>query len=103
MRRWRRQSMAGNSMRIGEIEIISVQDSAFPAPVNIAFPDVPMERWREAAPDVAESGTARLTIGTYLVRAGGRTVLVDTGIGPVGAPGFGIAPGRLPDALREAG
>jgi glyoxylase-like metal-dependent hydrolase (beta-lactamase superfamily II) len=95
--------VAAQSMRVGDVEIIALADSFFPCPINVGFPSVPVERWRELAPEVAEQGVARLTIGCFAVRTPRRTVLVDTGIGPGGAPGFGIAPGRLPDALREAG
>ena len=95
--------MAASSMRIGDVEIISVPDSFFACPAAVGFPGVPADRWKEVAPEVAEQGVARLTIGTFVVRTPRRTVLVDTGIGPAGAPGFGIGPGRLPEALREAG
>jgi glyoxylase-like metal-dependent hydrolase (beta-lactamase superfamily II) len=93
--------VAGNSMRVGDVEIISVVDSTFPAPANIAFPSVTKERWQEAAPSVAESGTVPLTISSFVIRTSRSTMLVDTGIGPGGAPAFGIGPGRLLDALKE--
>ncbi len=95
--------MAGSSMRVGDVEIIAVQDSHFPCPTNVGFPSVAKETWEQLAPDVAATGVAQLTIGCFAVRAPGMTVVVDTGIGPAGAPGFGIGPGRLPDALKEAG
>lgn len=95
--------MAIQRMTVGEVEIIAAQDSVFPAPVAVAFPSVPMARWQEVAPAVAEEGIAHLTIGCFLVRAPGRTLLVDTGIGPAGGPGFGIPPGHLLDSLKEAG
>jgi glyoxylase-like metal-dependent hydrolase (beta-lactamase superfamily II) len=96
-------SVTANTMRVGQVEIISVVDSIFHCPLTVGFPAVSAERWQEIDPASAQRGIAPLTVGTFLVRTPRRTLLVDTGIGPAGAPGFGIAPGRLPDALREAG
>ncbi len=95
--------MAGNSMRIGSVEIVSVPDRLFACPLNVGSPGVSADRWREVEPSIAEAGLARRTIGTFVVRTPRQTLLIDSGIGPAGAPGFGIGPGRLPDALREAG
>ena len=47
--------------------------------------------------------SCRLTIAACLVRSSGRILLVDTGIGPVGNPRFGIAPGTLLDQLAGLG
>jgi glyoxylase-like metal-dependent hydrolase (beta-lactamase superfamily II) len=95
-------TMAANRMRIGDVEIVSVVDGVAGFPLN-TFPSVTMDRWKEVDPAAAERGAWNATIGTFVVRTPRRTVMVDTGIGPAGAPAFGIAPGRLPDALREAG
>jgi glyoxylase-like metal-dependent hydrolase (beta-lactamase superfamily II) len=96
-------SITAKSMRVGQVEIVSVIDSIFNCPLNIGFPAVSAERWQQVDPASAQRGIAPLTVGTFLVRTPRRTLLVDTGIGPAGAPGFGIAPGRLLDALNEAG
>ena len=92
-----------NSVRVGDVEIISIVDSFAVFQASFMYPDVPEESWRELAPEVAGAGTVRATMGCFVVRAPRRTVLVDSGIGPAGAPDHGIDPGRLPDALREAG
>lgn len=96
-------SITANSMRVGQVEIVSVVDSIFNCPLNVGFPTVSAERWQEVDAASGQRGIAALTIGTFLVRTPRRTLLVDTGIGPAGAPGFGIGPGRLLDALGEAG
>lgn len=95
--------MAENTVRIGNVTITHVIDAMGNFPASAVFPAVTVERWQAVAAEVATSGMLNLSIGSFLVRAPDRTVLVDTGIGPEGAPAFGISPGRLLDALREAG
>jgi glyoxylase-like metal-dependent hydrolase (beta-lactamase superfamily II) len=95
-------SITTNSMRVGQVEIVSVIDSIFNCPLNIGFPTVTAERWQQVDSASGQRGIAPLTVGSFLVRTPRRTLLVDTGIGPAGAPGFGIPPGRLLDALKEA-
>ena len=90
-------------MRVGAIEIIAIEDSRFPCPCQLGFPTVSADQWRAVAPEVADAGVAHLSIGCYVVRTRAQTILVDAGIGPHGAPALGIGPGRLPEALSEAG
>lgn len=48
-----------------------------------------------------ERGLFTMAVTCYLVRSAGKTVLIDTGLGPRKRPGF--PPGRLDEALRSAG
>ena len=73
------------------------------------FPDVPADQlvsFRSRAPGVyGERGGWQLYVRAWLVKHPAALVLVDTGVGPVGAPGpgwFGTR-GLLPDVLRETG
>jgi glyoxylase-like metal-dependent hydrolase (beta-lactamase superfamily II) len=91
-------AQASSVIRIGNVEVRSIVDSQFSIPSAMAFATVAEE---ERARHFGESCT--LTISSFLVRSGGRTLLVDTGIGPTGNPGFGIAPGTLPEQLAGAG
>jgi glyoxylase-like metal-dependent hydrolase (beta-lactamase superfamily II) len=55
------------------------------APLNELFPDMSEEDWahyRERYPDLVAGEFWRLPVMCFLVRAGGKTVLVDTGAGP---------------------
>jgi glyoxylase-like metal-dependent hydrolase (beta-lactamase superfamily II) len=81
----------------------------FPAPLAVAFPAVERDAWepyRRRHPE-AFSGTDRwrLRDWCFLVRAGNRLVLVDTGVGAAGTPGAQWigTPGRLPEELAAVG
>jgi hypothetical protein len=76
------------------------------------YPGVDPDAWkpyRELYPDLFAGDAWRLPCTCYLVRAGGRTVLVDTGVGP---PGLwdreperegGLLPALAARALARAG
>jgi glyoxylase-like metal-dependent hydrolase (beta-lactamase superfamily II) len=56
--------------------------------------------WQERHPDLFDCGRWRLPFRSYLIRGGGRTILVDTGVGPAGEGEFlperqGWLPGEL--------
>lgn len=91
-----------DSFRIGAAEIVQLYDTTLTAPAANIFTTVDASAW-QAYPDVSGDGLLRLTISAWLVRIDGRTVLVDLGIGPQGAPDFGIPPGRMLDSLAAVG
>ncbi len=95
--------MSASPIRIGNVEITPILDAAIQAPpVRALFPSVPLEAWAPYR-DLLEGNAdlLPLSIGCFVVRSGGKTVLVDSGIGAKDRQGF--ANGRLPDALGEAG
>jgi glyoxylase-like metal-dependent hydrolase (beta-lactamase superfamily II) len=83
-------------MRIGEIELVPLIDGdcALP-PAFYQGIDI------EAHGLVADDGKVHIPIGCYLVRTGGRTVLLDAGLGP--RTTSWATGGQLPAALRAAG
>lgn len=103
--------MTHGSIRVGEVEITALCDVVddFPAPLHAAFPDVASDAWevyRKRFPTVfAGTDRWRLHDHCFLLRSSGQIVLVDAGVGPVGAPGARWIgrPGRLLDELAEAG
>ncbi len=102
--------MSGERVSVGNVEILLLTDAAgpFPLPVSQLFPGVTSEQWepyRRRYPGAfAGPDTAHIHFGGCLVRSRGRTLLVDTGIGPEPDPGlFGGLRGRLPDELKENG
>jgi glyoxylase-like metal-dependent hydrolase (beta-lactamase superfamily II) len=103
--------MPHGSTHIGDVEIIALCDGVLETSDSIedSFLGAPAGTWddvRARYPDtVGSSGVWRLHVHCYALRSAGRTVLVDTGIGPVTAPAFAWAkqPGRLPVELAEAG
>jgi glyoxylase-like metal-dependent hydrolase (beta-lactamase superfamily II) len=92
--------MAG--VRVGSVEIVPVSDGQFGPPPSQFFPDVPAEAWETYRSEHAldDAGNVRVNLGAFLIRADGRTLLVDTGIGPVSP--FG-GEGTLMKELAAAG
>lgn len=95
--------MGASPIRIGNVEITPILDAAIPAPpVRALFPNVPLEAWAPYKDLLEGKGDLLpLSIGCFVVRSGGKTILVDSGIGAKDRQG--MPNGRLPDALGEAG
>jgi glyoxylase-like metal-dependent hydrolase (beta-lactamase superfamily II) len=103
--------MPHGSMQVGQVQITALCDGVLETsdPIEQSFLGAPQGTWddvRTRFPDtVAPSGHWRLHVHCYALRSAGRTILVDTGFGPVTAPAFAWTkqPGRLPVELAEAG
>jgi glyoxylase-like metal-dependent hydrolase (beta-lactamase superfamily II) len=72
------------------------------------FPRGRDDTWDEARrrhPAVFDDDRWRLAVRCFLLRSSGRTILVDTGVGPESAPAFSWTGrrGALPDELERAG
>ncbi len=103
------------SIRIGDIEITALNDGTSRLPAMF-YPGLDVGVHPEV---LDEDGTVHIPAGCFLVRTGGRTILVDAGIGPVtveypeGMPRAKAAAGEpepklavgglLPEALGQAG
>ena len=103
--------MVGHSMTIGNVEVTHLYDlvADFRMTLDQLFPTVPAGAWepyRRAYPSLFGEGNAwHYHAGCYLIRSRGRTILVDTGVGP---SSLGLATwlgtgGELPEQLRAAG
>jgi len=91
-----------NVMRVGAVEITAVQDAMAAAPCNILFPSVAQSAWEPHKQHLSEDGKLlTLSITSYVLRSGGKTIVVDTGIGAKNRPFF--PNGRLPEALSGIG
>src|SRR6266545_877172 len=83
--------MANNMIHIGNVDIVSITDAVIDHPLGLdhIFPDVTPADWepyRQRYPlAFGGSNIWRVQFGGYLVRSQGRTILVDTGLGPSGA------------------
>lgn len=102
--------MPHGSLRIGRVEAVSLCDAVVLAsrPATESFPGGTPAAWaqaRERAPWAFEAERWRLHVHAFVLRSEGRTVLVDTGIGPETAPAFAWSAtrGSLPEELAEAG
>src|SRR5260370_23549372 len=103
------------SIRIGDIEITALNDGTSRLPAMF-YPGLDVGVHPEV---LDQDGTVHIPTGCFLVRAVGRTILVDAGIGPVtveypeGMPRAKAAAGEpepklavgglLPQALERAG
>jgi glyoxylase-like metal-dependent hydrolase (beta-lactamase superfamily II) len=87
-------------MKVGSIEVISLLDSSFDAPCAGLFPKVPAEAWADHAEHVTD-GKLQVSISSFVLRGGGKTTLVDTGLGAKDRPFFGN--GHLWESLAGLG
>lgn len=103
--------MAQAEIQVGSVSILGVSDATvdYPWPLEQLFPGPSASTWAEyraSFPAVfANPTTYRSDYTCYLLRAPGRTILVDTGMGPSTAPLaalFGRG-GQLLDKLAAAG
>lgn len=85
--------MSDGRITVGDVEIIGISDAIvdFPMTLDRLFASVPPEAWdpyRQRYPGVfgATPTTWRLDFGSYILRSRGRTILIDTGVGPASAP-----------------
>jgi glyoxylase-like metal-dependent hydrolase (beta-lactamase superfamily II) len=102
--------MVHGSVKVGDVEVLAICDVLADFPMTLAetFPDVPEDEWprfRERYPDAFTDATTWLVHDhCYLLRPPGRTILVDTGIGPLGPGVSGVHRSQgLPAALEDVG
>ena len=80
--------MGTSRITVGDVEISHLYDlvADFPMTLDHLFPTVPAQAWepyRREYPSLFGPGNVpRFHVGCYLIRSRGRTILVDTGIGP---------------------
>jgi glyoxylase-like metal-dependent hydrolase (beta-lactamase superfamily II) len=90
-------------IKVGSLDVLSVLDVIAPFPPANVFPDVPPRAWdpyRPLYPTGFDGDNLKLSISSYAIVGGGRTAIVDTGLGPATNP---QAPGQLASNLRAEG
>ena len=97
----RRTRASARAVVVGVYEVDALLDAegSF-ATYAEAFPDAGEDDWapwRDRHPELFDGDRWRLPFRSYLIRGGGRTILVDTGVGSAGrrvaARAAGVAPG----------
>ena len=69
--------------RVGNVEVVAVLDMVPPPRDPTVFiTDVPRDAWKPYEDEVLENGMLQLYYGCFFLRSQGKTVLVDTGMGP---------------------
>jgi glyoxylase-like metal-dependent hydrolase (beta-lactamase superfamily II) len=74
--------MASNIIRVGDVEIMALSDGMLEFDLCNFFPTIPADNWRDYQSHLTEEHKVRFNLGSYLIRSDGRTILVDTGLGP---------------------
>ncbi len=93
-----------HKLRVGNAEIIALQDSLTYVDRAPYFPNVPEEAWTEYTRFLAKDGQLLLNFGVWLIHSAGQTILVDTGCGWRPAPNNRtIEEPQLPRVMQEAG
>lgn len=92
-----------DKIRIGNAEIVFALDMIPPArPPDAFFEGITAADW-EPYQDILEDGQIQLYYGHFFVRSMGKTVMVDTGMGPGPHPDRGNRTGDLLNAIRAQG
>ena len=95
--------MTKYSVSVGDAEIISVTDGHIHFKPSGFFPKVEPEEWVRYADQLTEHGAIKMNVGSFVVRIGGSTALIDTGLGE-GDHGFKDAEwGLLAEDLQSKG
>jgi glyoxylase-like metal-dependent hydrolase (beta-lactamase superfamily II) len=74
--------MANNIMRVGNVEIVSLSDGLLEFDLCNFFPTIPHDHWQPYTHHLTVEHHVRFNLGSYLVRSEGKTILIDTGLGP---------------------
>ncbi|HYB43246.1 MAG TPA: MBL fold metallo-hydrolase [Candidatus Methylomirabilis sp.] len=74
--------MAKNVIRVGNVEIMALSDGMLEFDLCNFFPSIPADNWQQYTAHLTPEHKVRFNLGSYLIRTDGRTVLVDTGLGP---------------------
>jgi glyoxylase-like metal-dependent hydrolase (beta-lactamase superfamily II) len=91
---------------IGNVEVIALVDLPFELPWSMIFPgreQAEVEPYQAMYPFASGKAGLQTQAGAYALRAQGKTVLIDTGLGPGPIAFLGGARGRLLDDMREKG
>ena len=72
--------MAGHSVTVGNVELVSVSDGFPIRSPMMPFPDTTIEQWREFPGLVDDNDQVSSRYGSLVVRSGGKLILVDTGL-----------------------
>ena len=80
--------MAGNKLTIGNVEITSLTDGLLEFDLCNFFPEIPEENWGPYGDHLTADHRVQFNLACFLIRSDGRTIAVDTGLGPkpAGAP-----------------
>ena len=87
-----RQAPGFYRYKVGDIEITAVHDGSAPRPLENFVRNADIAEVRKAAEEAfVPTDAYQNTFTPMVLRSGGKTILIDTGLGDVGAPTTGLA------------
>ena len=75
--------MAGNLMTIGNVTVLSLSDGNMDGPVREMYGDEVANNWGCGCVSAEAEPGFSTNLGSFLIRSGGKTLMVDTGMGDV--------------------
>ena len=99
------ESLLGSfrKQRVGNAELIALQDAWTTVSPESHFPSVPPDAWNKYRDGLDEDGNLIHNFGCWLIRSKGNTILVDTGLGNRGDHRPVVSPPSLPSVMEAAG
>ena len=94
------QSPAGFRFMLGDIEITALSDGSVPLDCHKALTNIDHQKIDQLLDDLYQKSPAETSVNAFLIKAGNRIVLVDTGSGDVFGPKIG---GNLVEDLAANG
>ena len=94
--------MASNVIRVGDVEVMMLSDGMLEFDLCNFFPTIPEDNWTAYESHLHEH-KVRFNLGSYLIRGGGRTILIDTGLGPKPADTPDVPWGQLMHDFKAKG
>ncbi len=91
---------------VGNAEIIALLDLPLAFPYNVFFPTISADKWpdyRKMYPRSNAEENFATNAQAFIVRSGGRTLLIDCGVGPGPHEGLGGWRGSLEEDMGSAG
>jgi glyoxylase-like metal-dependent hydrolase (beta-lactamase superfamily II) len=88
-------------VRVGDVEILPLVDAPILMDPRYFMPAQAQQFMEEFGHEADERGLFTMSVTCFLVRSAGKTLLVDSGLGPRRRPNFPV--GRLDESLRDAG
>jgi len=95
--------MANNKMTVGNVEIVSLSDGILEFDLCNFFPTIPNDNWQPYESHLTADHHVQFNLGSFLIRSDGRTILVDTGMGPKPADAPETPWGKLMDEFSTHG
>ncbi len=92
-----------NIVRVGDVEIMHLSDGMLEFDLCNFFPTIPSEDWTQYESHLTQEHKVRFNLGSYLIRSSGRTILVDTGLGPRPADTPDVPWGELLRSFQASG